>query len=457
MNVGMFLSMFMVLGILYFILGVYSARRVKSISDYFLAGRDLGIWALTFTLVATQVGGGMLLGSADAAYRDGYFGIFYSLGMGIGFLILGLGFGAKLRQFEVSTTSELFEVVYGSKFLRKVTSVISALSMMGIFAAQIVASRALFYGLGITNEYFLILFWVLVILYTMIGGLRAIVINDIFQSIIFLSVLFGIFIYALMNSGSGPVVPTQFANFKTSFWAQIPALVTSAIYPLFGQDMAQRFFAARSRRIATVSALISGAIVIALAFVPVYFGMKAKMLGMVIPQGTSVLCSVLGVFTNDFVFALFGCAVIAAIASTADALLCAISSNVILDFECWSTEGCQITATRKKLFLSKTVTLVSGVAGMAIAYYATDILKVLSESYGLLISCLFVPVIFCFFIRKKLPIAAGASVFAGAIAFAGLRIFVPTVSEIVLVFFPLLISFMAYLVGYFFDRCGEKS
>ena len=124
MNV-LFLSIFIGLGLVYLMIGLFVSRGIKTKEDYFLAGRKLGLLPLTFTLIATQVGGGMMLGTAAESYKLGYFGIFYTLGISLGFLILGLGLASKLRSFNVSTTAELFETKYRSVFLRKVASLLS--------------------------------------------------------------------------------------------------------------------------------------------------------------------------------------------------------------------------------------------------------------------------------------------------------------------------------------------
>jgi len=62
MSSVIFVSIFLLLGVFYLILGVVVSKRINTVTDYFLAGRDLGVAALTFTLVATQIGGGDAVG-----------------------------------------------------------------------------------------------------------------------------------------------------------------------------------------------------------------------------------------------------------------------------------------------------------------------------------------------------------------------------------------------------------
>lgn len=446
-----FLAIFSLLGLFYLVLGIAVSKKIKTVKDYFLAGRGLGLGALTFTLVATQIGGGMLLGSADAAYQDGYFGIFYSLGMSVGFLILGFGLAGKLRQFNVVTTAELFETKYQSVFLRKTAGLISALSMIGIFAAQVVASRALFNVLGVGSEGVLLMFWVFVIVYTMVGGLKAVVITDVFQVLFLICIITGIFLYSISN-GTGIAIDlnifgttqAHFTGLWPAIFKQLPIFLTAAIYPLFGQDLTQRFFAAKDKKVAIFSALLAGAIIVGFAFVPVYFGIQAKLMGLIIPAKTSVFYSVIGVLTNDFVLALVGCALIAAITSTADSLLCAISSNITQDFKyVFSSE-------KKKLVVSQGITCLAGIAGILIAYVSQNILGVIAQSYGLLISCLFVPVLFCFVTDRLSKLAAIGAVAGGAISFFALKFcmwqgcYVP--SELMQLCIPVAISFVGYVV-----------
>lgn len=453
MNSIFFLTVFSFLGIFYLLLGIWSSKKISTVEDYFLAGRDLGLWPLTLTLVATQIGGGMLLGSANAAYVDGYFGVFYTLGMSIGFIILGFGLASKLRQFNVATTAELFEVKYGSQGLRKFASIISALSMVGLLAGQVVASRALFQALGISHEGALLLFWVFVITYTVVGGLKAVVITDIFQVVFLVFIVLGVFVFVFFIQSSliNQLVATagkhvQFASPSKSFISQLPVFLTSALYPLFGQDLSQRFFAARTKRIAASSALLSAVIMVLFSFIPVYFGMQARFLGLSVPASTSAFIVVLKVLTNNVVLALIGCALIAAITSTADSLLCAISSNITQDF------NYSFISEKQKLNFSKIITFFAGALGIYLAYYSNNILGVLAQSYGLLISCLFASVFFCFFTDHLRKSAASFSIAGGSISFIIFKLFSfglsPEIHAIGSVVFPLLVSFICYGIGY---------
>ena len=197
MNTMLFFTVFIAFGIIYTIIGLFASRKITTITDYFLAGRNLGLSSVMFTLIATQLGGGMLLGTAQQAYQFGLYGIMYTLGMSLGFLMLGSGFAAKLQSLNVATTAELFETRYNSVTLKKFASVLSIITMGGILVGQVVGARTLLMGLGLFNEPIFIAFWLFTIWYTMVGGLKAVVLTDVFQVIFIIMLFTGIFLYTL--------------------------------------------------------------------------------------------------------------------------------------------------------------------------------------------------------------------------------------------------------------------
>lgn len=189
----LFYIIFLLLGVVYFCMAYFISKSVKSVEDYFLADRKLNLFQVSISLIATQLGGGFILGTSEKAYSQGYFGLFYVLGICLGLIMLACGMAAKLRAFGVNTTAQLFEVYYKSITLKRIASLCSIMSLTGIFAAQIIGSRALMVSLGVYNPIIFIGFWALIISYAIIGGLKAIVQNDIFQLAVIILVFVGLF------------------------------------------------------------------------------------------------------------------------------------------------------------------------------------------------------------------------------------------------------------------------
>ena len=442
MNPVLFISIFSLLTIFYFILGLTASKKVKTVGDYFVAGRSLGFMPVTMTLVATQIGSGMLLGTAQQAYEVGLYGLMYTVGMSIGFLILGCGLAGKLQSFKVMTTAELFKTKYNSIFLKRFAAFLAAITMCGLLIGQIIGSKAIITGLGIGNEWIFLSFWLLVIAYTMIGGLHAVVLTDMYQVCYILIVFGAIFLYSLFFD------PTQvfsseaigsFSQGDLSSSTLMAIVLMPALFSLFEQDLAQRFFASRTKKIAMVSALCASGIMIAFSLVPIYFGMYAKLNNLVVPTGGSPLIPTISALTNEFIVVLAVCGLIAAITSTADSLLNAVTSNIVIGFGIAET-----ASTKKRLLISQIVTLATGAAALIASYWVTqDIIGVMISSYELSVSCLLVPLLFAYFGKNLKKSSAFLSVFFGLAGFILFRIWPIPMKEIA----ALGLSLTGYLIG----------
>ena len=67
MNMITFVSLLFGLQALYWFVGRKTSKNLKTEEEYFLAGKDVRFFPLMMTFLATQVGGGLVLGAADEA------------------------------------------------------------------------------------------------------------------------------------------------------------------------------------------------------------------------------------------------------------------------------------------------------------------------------------------------------------------------------------------------------
>ncbi len=447
MNTLLFFGLFAALALFYTILGFLASTRVNTTADYFLAGRNLGLFPVTMTLVATQIGGGMLLGTSENAYLYGLYGLLYTVGMTLGFFMLAAGFASKLQSLNVATTAEIFEQKYNSPVLKKIASLLSIITMSGILIGQIVGSRTIIssLNLGAGTEFIFIAFWLFIILYTMAGGLKAVVITDVFQVLLIMAIFIGVFLYSLLYGP--PFAWESIATMQREMFGTLPLSINTlvatismpALFSLIEQDLAQRFFAARTKRIAALSALCSCILLILFALIPIYFGMQAKLLGVQVPAGISPLIPTIELLTNELMVIFCLCAIIAAITSTADSLLCAISSNVAQDFEL-RLIGFSNTLTRSKL-----ITLIVGIMALVASYFVPqNIITILIDSYAISVSCLLVPLVWAYFSKKVSKQAAIFSIISGLIAFIVVPLWKTNIPTVLI---PVIVSAIGYLIG----------
>ncbi len=449
MSIFIFVITLIALMVLYGFITYIAAKKITTITDYFLAGRNLGLAAVTFTLIATQLGGGMLLGTAQQAYTVGFYGLFYTIGMSIGFLLLGCGIAGRLRELNVATTAEIFQTKYNSITLKKIASILSIITLCGLLIGQVIASKTLLAGLGIANEFIFLALWLFIIVHTVIGGLQAVVITDKFQVLYIICIFTGLFFYAIYQDpvsilASSFQLQGQFSQLSIRFSQVVAVLLMPILFALIEQDLAQRFFAARTKKIAISAALIASGFMLVFSFVPLYFGMKTKLLNLTMLAGANPLIVYIEWLLPRSLVALVIIGVLAAITSTADSLLCAISSNLAQDFDF------SFTGLKNKLTLSKIITLVIGVFALTASYFMpTDIIYILIESYAISVCCLFVPLIIAYFKKDCKKSAA-----IGAIAFGLVGFIFFQINPIALPhqIAALLLSALGYLIGSFMHR-----
>jgi solute:Na+ symporter, SSS family len=451
MNLTYFIGILVIIQCLCLWVGKKASTKLENEQDYFLAGKDIRFFPLFMTFIATQIGGGLVLGAAEEAYSYGWSVLLYPLGACLGFVVLALGVGKKLAQFQVSTIAELFEVVYHSSRLKKTASLLSIISLFMILIAQVIASRKFMVSLGMENSFLFLLFWGVVIVYTVLGGLKAVVSIDIIQASFFIAVFVFSFGYILYTGyfGLSEVIEAGYSSpsfsldtTKLSGWLIMPLL-----FMVIEQDMAQRCFAARSPKIVTKAAGWSALCIVLICTIPIFIGVLGKYLNIAIQPNSSVFMDVTQALTSPILSAFIGCAVLMAILSTAISLLNAVSSNVTQDFDfSWMK---QLPGVR----LSQGLTAIIGVLAVGGSFYAKTIVDLLIQSYELSVYCLFIPVCGALLKNKGNALSAWLAVICGGLSFWLIGPWMGIPKEILSVSF----SGVGYLVGEIYSQQTAKN
>lgn len=418
MNTYLFIILLFSLQFFYWFVGQRASKNLKNSEDYFLAGKSVQLFPLMMTFLATQVGGGVILGAADEAYVYGWPVLLYPLGAALGLILLGCGMGRKLAGFNVSTIAEIFEVVYGSVKLKKMASILSMISLFMILVAQIIASNKFLLSLGFSNTPLFVAFWSIVIIYTAQGGLKAVISTDMAQATFFSSIFLLCFGFVLITE---PSISTIQAPSAESFANVSPKLCGWLLMPMFfmiiEQDMGQRCFSGASPKVVSRASLLAGIITMVVCIVPVFFGSWANAIELDVPTGGSVLITAIAKSTNPWMTALVGCAVLAAIISTATSLINAISSNLSSDFK--------LTFLKKTdpMRVVKGMTCLISIGAIFFAFFFDNIVDLLIQSYELSVSALFVPILIALFNRKGNFLSALLAIILGVLGFILFRLY----------------------------------
>ncbi len=450
MNITLFMAILFGLQLICYLVGRQASKQMNTQEDYFLAGKAIKFFPLLMTFVATQIGGGLILGAAEEAYRFGWQILLYPLGSCLGFLLLALGVGQRLAKFKISTVAQLFELVYQSPFLKRFASALSILSLLMILIGQIIASKKFMVSLGLDMPLLFLVFWGIIIAYTTIGGLKAVVSIDNIQALFFISVfVLGIgYIFSVYTPFESATLVSHDTAFEWNASKLTGWLLMPLLFMVIEQDMAQRCFAANSPKVVGRSAGWAAFIVLIISFIPVIIGVLGKNLNITIPKGSSVFMEVSQALTPSWMASFTGCAVLMAVVSTAISLINAIGSNLTQDFDCFRSQK------SSGLFLSRMATIVIGVVAIIGSFYFGGIVDMLIQSYELSVSCLFVPIFVALFKPKGHFISALFAIIFGAVGFILFRYWeFPIPREIL----SLLLSSIGFFVGEFYCLIQKHS
>ena len=92
------LSLVIIISLLFTILGLYHSKKFKGINNYLTANRNIGLFSLTTSLVASALGAWILFGPASAATWGGIGAVIgYALGTAFQMIFL-IYLGKKLEK-----------------------------------------------------------------------------------------------------------------------------------------------------------------------------------------------------------------------------------------------------------------------------------------------------------------------------------------------------------------------
>ncbi len=319
---GLVIYAFLMLGV-----SLFWMARVKKAADYLVAGRGLPVWVLTGTITATCIGTGVVIGASGLAYRDGWAGCAYPIGLGLGTLLTGLWY-AKMRGHKFMTLSEEIACFYGRNRIVVEFSTISLfLSQLCWTTVQIMGGGAILGAVTrLPISLCMVLAGLVIATISIPGGLKTVVYTDFVQAAILLCG-FGILTHvALAHSGGltglHRAVPASYFSFlgtaSYGSW-NVGGLILALILSVIA-DPGRRLsmYAARTEWAAKWSMVTAGSIVIVFSVAVGIIGMFAFSLNPHLPSSDQALPWLITKVLSPWTAALVVVSVTSAIFSSAN-------------------------------------------------------------------------------------------------------------------------------------------
>lgn len=275
------LSVTLLLIVLY---GVYKSRGKKTMDAYLLADREMPWYNVGLSVMATQASAITFLSAPGQGFTDGTRFVQFYFGLPIAMVVLCITFVPIFHRLKVYTAYEFLEQRFDVK-TRTFTALLFLIQRgvstgITIYAPSIILSTIL----NISQVYTTSIIAVLVIIYTVYGGTKAVSYTHLLQMLIIFSAMFmaGYMIVHLMPEGFGfketfrlseklgkiNTIDTKFdLNNRYNVWSGLIGGFFLAL-SYFGTDQSQvgRYLAGKSIRESRMGLLMNGLIKIPMQF-----------------------------------------------------------------------------------------------------------------------------------------------------------------------------------------------
>jgi SSS family transporter len=400
--------------ILYFVvllvIGYLTSRRIKGTEDYTIAGRRLGYPALLGALIGTAIGAASTIGKAGKAYDVGIALFFATLAYGIGLFIFGF-IAPTIRKIEIWTIPDALVLRYGSK-MRLIVAIVMILAVVALFGGQLIATglavQAIFGNMGITYTEGILLAGIIMVVYTIMGGLLAVAYTDLFQTIIMIigvAILLPIFV---THEVGGPARAWELMQPEPgNFWGglTLPYIISIFLidipFCLIDPSLWQRASAARDATRIRNSMFATSGVYFYWSFIAVFLGVMAAYFFPNLAAGAGGVDSAIPVEITAFMpVGLKGfllAALMAVMMSTASTALLISGTTFAHDIVRAYRPA---TSDKRLLAIARSFVLVIGVLGVVFALNMKGIFDVLLLAFAIFVSGAFVPTMAAIFWKK---------------------------------------------------------
>ncbi len=277
---------FILIGTLLFIVlyGTYKSRGTKNVTQYLKGGSDSRWWTIGLSVMATQASAITFLSTPGQAFHSGMGFVQFYFGLPIAMVIICLVFIPIYHRLKVFTAYEYLETRFDLK-TRTLTAILFLIQRglaagITIFAPAIILSAVLGWNLVMLN----IIIGVLVIIYTVSGGTKAVSVTQKQQMAIIFGGMFVAFLLILnylplditftkaleIAGASGKMEILDFSfdfNNKYTFWSGIIGGTFLAL-SYFGTDQSQvqRYLSGKSMKEMQMGLIFNGLLKIPMQF-----------------------------------------------------------------------------------------------------------------------------------------------------------------------------------------------
>jgi SSS family solute:Na+ symporter len=329
-------------------IGLVARKRIFSVDDFLLVGRKLRSFRGIATLASTEMGLVTIIYFSEEAYSNGFVAIIAGIIAAVTMWVIGqTGFVIKhLRSLGIRTIPEYFEIRFrpGVRLIGGILIFLTGILNMGIFLQ--VEGKFLAIAMGLPPSSLPLIMGIIlliVISYTILGGMHSVVITDVFQ---FLVLLIGIilisyfaFSHACGISGMAMAVKEHYGdagfNLKDAPRYGLLFIIWTILYYTSGwsswQPVVQRVFSMKDVNITQKLYKISSIFMFFRACLPMLWGIAALAVLGLIPESQTALPEMMILILPTGLIGFIMIGFLSASMSTYDSYLLSFSAILVQD------------------------------------------------------------------------------------------------------------------------------
>lgn len=373
------------------LVGFWVSKRIKNDDDYYLGGRSLGPSLATFSIFATWFGAETCIGTAGNVYRSGLSNLHADpIGYTLCIFLMGIFFAKVLWRRQITTIPDLFRNRF-SPNTEKLAALIMIPSSIVWAGAQVRAFGQIIHSttdMGYTVA--VIIAASVVIIYTMSGGLLADAYTDLIQGIALIVGLVFMIVAVVMDLGGiGPAlksIPVDKLTFsggdgaELGFMGNLELWMVPILGSLMAQELVTRVSASRSEKVAFNSSIRAGIIYFIVGCIPVLVGLLGVQYFPNLTDTETLMPLLAKTHMSYFFYIIFVGALVSAILSTVDTTL--LSASALASHNLIHPYTKDLSA-KKKVQISRLLTLISGILSFVIAFLSDSITELVETASSL--------------------------------------------------------------------------
>lgn len=449
------------------------------LNEYFTGSRSLGGFVLAMTTVATYSSVSSFVGGPGQAWDIGFGWIYMSVVQVTAlFLVLGI-LGKKMaivsRKIDAVTVIDVIRHRYQSDLLANLSAIIIVLFFSATMVAQFVGGAKLFEAVtGYSYVVGLVVFGLVVVVYTAVGGFRGVAVTDALCAIAMLVGMF-ILLVGILQAGGG----------YEAIMEQITVRRPELLEPLSGGNMPYTLYISQWMLVGIFTVGLPQSVVRCITYKDTKSLHRAIIIGTVVIGAMNIGMNFIGVLSQGILtedLAAYGNSVdnimplaivrslsplvagitiigpIAASISTISSLLLTATSSIIKDVYMYEKEKCQQKISEKKTsMLSQLCTLVLGLIIFFISISPPDVIwKINMFAFGGLETAFFWVFILGMFWKKANKTGAIWAMAGGTVVYCLTMLMGKKIMEIHQILIGIVVSLLCMIIGSYVGKGVDK-